>query len=75
MTSRALLITPCVVALGLVAGCGDGNAETMRQLGSSKADSSQPTSSAVSVHSIKRAATLDSLSRPASQKRIRVRER
>jgi hypothetical protein len=58
-------------AVVLIAGCGRGNEKTLRELGSSKADTSGLTYSAGEI----RAPNTDSAAYPASDLRLRVRDR
>jgi len=55
----------------LIAGCGRGNEKTLRELGSSKADTARLTSSSGDI----RATNADSAERVASDLRLRVRDR
>jgi hypothetical protein len=58
-------------AVLFIAGCGGGNEKTLRELGSSKADTARLTSSSGDV----RATNADSSAPPASDLRLRVRDR
>ena len=63
--------TSALAAVLLIAGCGRGNEKTLRELGSSKADTARLTSSSGDV----RATNADSAARAASDLRLRVRDR
>lgn len=69
-------IAIAAAAVVLLVGCGRGDEKTLRELGSSKVDATKPdttrlTSSSGDVRTVGR----DSASRPASELRLRVRDR
>jgi hypothetical protein len=69
---------PKALAVGaviLIAGCGDGSDKTLRQLGSSKIDTSQLTSASGDVRLDDERDRRDSTSLKTSELRLRVRDR
>jgi hypothetical protein len=69
--SSAIRVAIASAVVLFAAGCGGGNEKTLRELGSSKADTTRLTSSTGDV----RAVDADSAARPGSDLRIRVRDR
>ena len=69
--SGIIRVTIASAAVLFSAGCGRGNEKTLRELGSSKADTARLTSSSGDV----RATNADSAALAASDLRLRVRDR
>ena len=69
--SSGIRVAIASAAALFAAGCGGGNEKTLRELGSSKADTTGLTSSSGDV----RAVNADSAARPGSNLRLRVRDR
>ena len=70
-SSSIIRVTIASAAVLLIAGCGRGDERTLRELGSSKADTGRLTSSSGEI----RAANADSVGGAASDLRLRVRDR
>jgi hypothetical protein len=71
MMRRTVFVAGVIFA---VVGCGDGTDKTLRQLGSSKADTSAMASSSGDVRRDSASGVPDSASRRASEMRLRVRD-
>lgn len=69
--SSGIRVAIASAAVLFAAGCGGGNEKTLRELGSSKVDSTAHASSSGEV----RAVNADSAARPGSDLRLRVRDR
>ena len=70
-SSSTIRVTIGSAAVLFIAGCGGGNEKTLRELGSSKADTTALITSSGDV----RAIDADSAGRKASDLRLRVRDR